>query len=251
MPHLRINFSILCLLSATLFAGLVSNVQLTQAEVKVGVKTGDWVIVAYNYTGWPPGTPYPEWLKVEILNVEGTNITMRVTMHMSDGTEENDTLNADVVGGGESFQGFSGFIIPANSERGDSIHISGYGNVTLSGCESREYAGASRNVFCTSIYEYNVISLWYYWDWETGIIVEASTTTYTPLGEITGIGKVTETNMWIPTPIWMQWWLWTIVGAVIVALIGGIYFLKKRKPPTPTVSPPSKESAVEAHEMCM
>ncbi len=37
-------------------------------------------------------------------------------------------------------------------------------------------------------------------------------------------------------PFWMQWWLWAIVAVVIVALAGAVYFLKKRKPPTPTVS---------------
>jgi len=37
-------------------------------------------------------------------------------------------------------------------------------------------------------------------------------------------------------PFWMQWWFWTIVAAGIVALAGTIYFLKKRKPSTPTAS---------------
>jgi len=37
-----------------------------------------------------------------------------------------------------------------------------------------------------------------------------------------------------PSPFWMQWWLWTIVAVVIVALAGAVYFLKKRKQPTPT-----------------
>jgi hypothetical protein len=35
-------------------------------------------------------------------------------------------------------------------------------------------------------------------------------------------------------PFWTQWWFWAIVVAGIVALAGGVYFLKKRKPPTPT-----------------
>ena len=35
------------------------------------------------------------------------------------------------------------------------------------------------------------------------------------------------------TPFWMQGWFWVIVVAVVGALAGGLYFLKKRKPPTP------------------
>jgi len=33
-------------------------------------------------------------------------------------------------------------------------------------------------------------------------------------------------------PFWMQWWFFAIVAGVIVALVGTIYFLRKRKPST-------------------
>ncbi len=38
----------------------------------------------------------------------------------------------------------------------------------------------------------------------------------------------------VQVPFWMQWWFWIIVIVGIVALAGAVYFLKKRKPPTPT-----------------
>ena len=44
----------------------------TPDEVQVGVKAGDWITCDYTITGWPAGTPYPDWLKVEFLSVEGT-----------------------------------------------------------------------------------------------------------------------------------------------------------------------------------
>ncbi len=44
-------------------------------------------------------------------------------------------------------------------------------------------------------------------------------------------------------PFWTQWWFWAIVGVVIVALAVAIYFLIKRKPPTPTASTPPAEAA--------
>ena len=44
-------------------------------------------------------------------------------------------------------------------------------------------------------------------------------------------------------PFWMQWWFWAIVIAGIVVLTGAVYFLKKRKPLTPTAPPiPSEET---------
>jgi parallel beta-helix repeat protein len=37
----------------------------------------------------------------------------------------------------------------------------------------------------------------------------------------------------VEVPLWLQWWFWTIIAVVIVALAGAVYFLKKRKPLTP------------------
>ena len=43
------------------------------------------------------------------------------------------------------------------------------------------------------------------------------------------------TPTWRPVPFWMRWWFWTIIAAgIAVVAIGAVYFLKKRKPPTPT-----------------
>jgi len=47
-----------------------------------------------------------------------------------------------------------------------------------------------------------------------------------------------------PVPFWMQWWFWTIVIAGIAVLAGVSYFLKKRKPQTPTVPPLPSEGTV-------
>jgi len=205
------------------------------SEVQVGVKASDWIKIEYTISRWTSGQPRPEWLKVEFLSVEGTKITIRVTMRMSDGTEQSDTVPVDVVAGGEAF-GLSGFVIPANLKTGDYVYITGYGNIPIAGETTRAYAGASRTVVYASISQYGT-QLTYYWDKQTGVMVEASTTS----AGVTATAKATETNMWQPTPIWMQWWLWAIVAVVIVAL-AGVYFLKKRKPPTPMAPTSSTES---------
>jgi len=213
---------------------LAFNIACVHAEVQVGVKAGDWIKCCYTVTGWSSGTPCPEWLKVEILTVEGTVATVQVTMHMSDGTEQSETTSVDVVAGCGTFGTLFGFVIPANCTTGDSIIMGGEGftfNETIDGETTRTYAGAIRKVVYASFSQYET-ELIYYWDKETGVLVEASTTS----GGITGTAKATETNMWkaVPTAFWMQWWFFAIVAGVIVALVGAIYFLKKRKAPTPT-----------------
>jgi hypothetical protein len=198
----------------------------------VSVKAGDWIKVEYKITGWPAGEPYPDWLKLEFLSVEGTGATVNATMRMSDGTEQSDTVRVDLAaGGGEAF-GLSGFVISANLTTGDSVYMTGYGNVTIAGETTRTYAGASRTVVYASISQYG---LTYYWDKLTGVMVESSTT----YSGITATAKATETNMWeaAPPAVGMTWWLWVIVAAAIVALAIVVYRLKKRKTPTAPTLP--------------
>jgi len=193
-------FSVLVLtllLASMLTSGLY--IQPVKAGGTVGVKAGDWIKCTYTISGWPSGTPYPEWLKVEFLSVEGTNATIRVTMRMSDGTEQSDTMTVDVAAGGGTFQGLSGFVIPANCTTGDSIYMTGYGNVTIAGEATGTYAGASRTVVYASFSQYGT-QLTYYWDKQTGVMVEASTIS----GGVTGTAKATEINMWQAETIYIR-----------------------------------------------
>jgi len=51
---------------------------------------------------------------------------------------------------------------------------------------------------------------------------------------------------WIPVeetpPLWMQWWFRAITAAGIAVLVGAVYFLKKRKPPT---TPPHPQEGTD------
>jgi len=192
----------------------------------MGIKAGDWIKVEYKISGWPAGQPCPEWLKLEFLSVEGTIATVRVTMHMSDGTEESDTVPADLgEGGGEAF-GLSGFVIPPNLTTGDSVYMTGYGDMPIEGETTRTYAGARRTVVYASISQsvpyQGEVQLTYYWDKLTGVMVEASTT----YADITATAKATETNMWEAATTRMPWWPWIIVAAVAVGLV--IFFVRRR-----------------------
>ena len=193
----------------------------------VGVKVGDWIKIKYTISGWPADQPCPEWLKLEFLSVEGTTANVQATLHMSDGTEQSDTMPVDVAGGGGEAFGLSGFVIPPNLTTGDSVYMTGFGDVAIEGETTRTYAGASRTVvyasFSQSVPYQDEVQLTYYWDKRTGVMVESSTT----YADITATAKATETNMWEATTVGMPWWPWIIVAVVAVGL--GIFFVHRRR----------------------
>jgi len=236
---------IFCVVMATL---LFSLMLIPAGSAAIGVKAGDWIKYDYTVTGWPAGTPYAEWLKIEFLSVEGTTATVRVTMRMSNGTELSDTMPVDLAAGGGVFGGLYGFVIPVNSKVGDPIDLGGYGytiaTITIDGEKTRSYAGASRTVVYSSFSLYGS-ELTYYWDKETGVMVEASTTGY----GITGTAKATETNMWEAGPLSGQGlWILVIVIIIVVVVVGGsaVLLLRRRKAPLPEVTPtPTEQSKSE------
>jgi len=185
----------------------------------VGIKAGDWIKLKYTITGLPQ--PYPEWLKLEFLSVEGTIATVRATVRMSDGTEQSDTAPVDVVSGSEA-HGLAGIVISANLTTGDSVYITGYGNVTIEGEATKTYAGANRTVVYAG-FSQDEVQVTYYWDKLTGVMVEVSSTS----PGITATAKATETNMWEAITVRMPWWPWIIVGVVAVGLV--IFFVRRRR----------------------
>jgi len=201
-------------------------------EGQVGIKTGDWIKVEYKINGWPAGQPYPEWVKFEFLSVEGTIVNVQATLHISDGTEQSDTVPVNLATGGGGAFGLSGAVISANLTKGDSVYITGYGDVAIEGETTRTYAGASRTVVYASISQSGA-QLTYYWDKLTGVVVEAST----GYAGTTATAKATETNMWEATTVRMPWWPWIIVAVAAVALALVVYRLKKRTTPTAPTPP--------------
>ena len=203
-----------------------------------GIKAGDWIKLEYTITGWPAGQPWSEWLELEFISVEGTSASVNVTLGMSDGQELSDTVPVNLgEGGGEAF-GLSGFVIPPNLRRGDSIYFSGYGDVTIEGETTRTYAGVRRRVVYASLSQsvpyQDAVQLTYYWDKQTGVMMEASTI----WGDVTVTCKATETNMLEATTVRMPWWLWVIIAVAIAGVAFAVYRLRRKKMPTAPTPPP-------------
>jgi hypothetical protein len=190
----------------------------------VGIKADDWIKLQYTFTGWPAGQSYPEWLKFEVLSVNGTIANMRFTQRISDGTEQSDNATIDIASGIE-IPMLAGIVISANLTTGDVVYIAGYGNLTIESEATVTYAGANRTVVCANFTQ-NENQVTYCWDKLTGVMVEVSSTTT----GFTATASATETNMWESTEVTttrMPWWPWIIVGVVAVGLV--IYFLRRKE----------------------
>ena len=193
----------------------------------VGTKAGDWIKLTYNTTGWPAGQPYPEWLKLEFLSINGTIADVRATVHISNGSEQSDSGPVDVASGSE-VPGLAGILISANRTAGDSVYIVGYGNVAIEGEATRTYAGADRTVVYAGFAQ-NETQVTYYWDKLTGVMVEISSTS----PGISGTVEATETNMWgdatVPPSVGMPWWPWLVVGVAAAAAGLAVFFTRRRR----------------------
>jgi hypothetical protein len=182
----------------------------------LGVKGGDWIKYYFQETS-SIGT---RWQTVEFLNVTGSAVTFRQTVHFSDVMEFNQTETIDLASD-DDFQmalfEIRVFIGPANLKTGDSIYLGSFGNRTIVGEATEAYAGANRMIvyanFTNSSRQYT-----FYWDKLTGILTEGFMIAGNTLFEAIW---VTETNMWSGEFVWWPWAL------VIITIICGLIALRR------------------------
>lgn len=191
--------------SLIIFAGILvlSLINVAFVDLSVGVKEGDWMEYKVSYTGSPVAGHDVVWARMEVLEVQGTNITVRITSKFFDGSTEqlNTTLNL------ETGHLIDNFIIPANLTEGDTFFDENLGNVTIAKALQRTYAGAIRTVLSASTSENT-----YFWDQATGVSVEGNTET----PDYTIHTIVDDTNMWRPTE--EQDWMHLVATVLIVSI---------------------------------
>jgi hypothetical protein len=194
------------------------------AEISVGVSEGDWIEYTITYTGTPP-EKHPTRAKVQILSVEGTNITLRGTVEYSDGTQETPTTTADLEAGKLG----DGFIIPANLTSGDTFYDENEGNITISGVEERTYSGARRTVVYAT-YSQGTISAHARWDKSTGVLVEVILLS----AELTTNWKADKTNLWQAQLFGLEptvFYTLIIAAIAIVAIVAFLVIRRRKSPP--------------------
>jgi len=176
----------------------------------LGVKRGDWIRYDFQES-FGLGT---RWQKVEFLNVTGSLVAIRETVHLSDGMEFNQTGTIDLASSDDfpmALFSLRVFIVPADLKIGDSIYLGGLGNRTIVGEATGVYAGADRRVVYSNFSHYGS-QYTFYWDKQTGVLTEGMMV----LGVTFKAIWVTETNMWSGGFVW---WPWVIIIIILACSI--------------------------------
>jgi hypothetical protein len=189
----------------------------TFAQLSVGVKKGDWIDYNVTYAGTPVAGHNMNWARMEILDVQGTNIAVKITSRYSNGTTENLTYTLNL----ETGQLIDDFIIPAGLKSSDTFYDQNFGNVTISKAEKHVYAGATRTVLYASTNQNT-----YIWDQITGVSLEGTTQT----SDYSIHSIVIDTNMWqTPQEFDLALAYLSVVLALIIVLMISIVALHYRR----------------------
>lgn len=189
-------------------------------ECEVGVKPGDWVEYEIDWIS-PPPSPYPVWIRREILDVNSSVITVNITQQMADGAFTDETKLGDVANGtGASTMVF----IPANLNPGDLVHMQGFDDVIITGETSKVYLGVERKVIYANFSSMG-FDILIFWDKEKGVALEVYSIR---TNGAQGITKVIKANLWKPesfdgNPLDFR----ILVLAIIIISLGAFIVLKR------------------------
>jgi hypothetical protein len=178
----------------------------------LGVKSGDWMTYDFQET---VSTGGERWQTIEFLNVVGTSVTIRVTIHWSAGMETNQTRTIDLSSGDNFldiiFFGVRVYIIPSNLGVGDSVYLGEFGNQTIAGEATGNVAGANRRLVYANFSQSGSLCT-FYWDKQTGVLVEGTMS----VGTVSKAVLTTATNMWSGDFVW---WPWAIIIIILACSI--------------------------------
>jgi hypothetical protein len=175
------------LVAALVIVLFFASSALASGDLSVGVKSGDWIEYSVSSTGAPLKGHDVIWARMDIIGVQGTNISVSITSRFSDNSTDttNSILNL------QTGHLIDDFIIPANLNVGDTFVDENLGNVTIESATTHQYAGATRTVLTSTVGNNT-----YVWDQATGVSVEGTSQTAT----YTIHTVVEDTSMWQPQP---------------------------------------------------
>lgn len=187
------------------------------AEIIVGVKVGDWMEYEVTTTGNVPQEHNLTRAKIEVTRVEGKKIHINITSIYANSNQEitQATLNLQT---GEILDSF---IIPANLKTGDSFPEIIQGSITIQDTTQKTIAEATRTTLTANTPQTN-----FYWDQQTGFLVEANST----FKDFTMHTTAQKTNLWQPQTIQLDNTTLAIILILTIAIIIVIiWIIKKRK----------------------
>ena len=203
--------------TTALFVLILSLISLALAQPSAGVKAGDWIEYQVTFTGTPSADHAISAARMEIIDVSGPLIQVKIISTYNNGTQETTTSTLNLQTG----QLIDDFIIPANLKTGDQFLDSRVGNITITSTEQRTYAGATRTVISATSLENT-----YVWDQATGISVEGTSEG----ADYTMHSLVAATNIWQAStldPVIV--YALIVLVAIIIAAILVIAILRRRE----------------------
>jgi hypothetical protein len=240
------KITILAMLSALLLMALFVTSAVAQSRA-VGVSVADWFKygdIAGSWSSNDPNATIPdfafnetEWMTMSVQSIVGTNVTGQMTIHYSNGTEEYDEGWID-VDTGEGEEGLF-WLISENLNAGHTIYSSAnYSTMIINETITRTYLSGIRDTnhlnitieyqMSNGIEYYLYMSMNFYWDRTTGVLVEWSQEYISQIDETQTSWSytinITESNMWIipefPT--------WITILPILIILTVSITLCKRR-----------------------
>ena len=187
---------------------ILSAANVAQGEISVGVREGDWIEYKVITNGTPPEDFNVKWARMEILNVQGTRISVNVTTQALNRTLSSLVMTFNL----EKGEIGAWFIIPADLNPGDSFRDESMGrDVTVEGEEQLTYVGATRAITNTTTLERLKR-----WDKSTGVFVVSIDV----LDNYSINATAIRTNMWSPQILGLnQAEFYALVAVIIVLAI--------------------------------
>lgn len=203
------GFALVVVLGLSLLIGMT-----TAAKGIVSVQTGDWIEYNVITTGNPTPIHNITWARLDVKTVTGSEINTDIQTKLANGTlwlEPHTTFNVATGVVGE------GAIIPTNLTVGDVYYSEYEGNITVTGTQTLQIAGAERTVLTGE-----AANTSFMWDKETGVMVKATTI----LEDCTVYSEAASTNLWQPqTPVLniVYAFIAAAVAALVAVVLAGVF----------------------------
>jgi hypothetical protein len=228
----------------------------TASGQNVGVKVGDWVKYQVKRSNWFAAEPLTwtegvQCIKAEVQNISGTAITVQETMLPTDGSQQNTTHVEDL----QQTWSVSHYFLPANLNVEDRIRVDEWVNsnetnlvhveeLYINATIQRNYDGSTREInqlkwsylrrFFGRLHNF---TLEYYWDKETGFVVERTWQMHDPEYGNASMStlklEIAGTNLWeMETEsqfIGSQWVPWIALGILVTGGAATVIYMNQHE----------------------
>lgn len=193
-------------------------------ELSVGIKEGDWIEYDVDITGNPPPVHRNvTWMRIEILQVEGSGFPVNLTVRYINGTSDSSIWKFNLTEG--NTEGW--IIIPSGLGPGDTFFDNFSKtdkHIAIQSQEQKTVLGATRTVtYANDTYRHKE------WDKTTGVFIGSSEIFRNWSAYVTAIG----TNMWSPKILGIDQAAFSfLVAASIVlatSIVSSLFVLERKR----------------------